>query len=163
MTLADTLQLASLVIITATLGALVWQTAISNRIAKGQLLRDRFEMYWKLYEPVSDAQVKLFHLNYRDYIDSERYEQAYKNNDDAARQYISVAQYYEYLGFLTVLDKMGIRDPLGPEVMDLWTADLIGIPAFRDVHNHFKKYYPAYATIVDRHPGIALLQDRNDL
>jgi hypothetical protein len=150
MSLADTLQLANLLIITATLGALVWQTAISNRIAKGQLMRDRFEMYWKLYEPVSDAQVKLFHLNYRDYVDSERYERAYKNNDDAARQYISVAQYYEYLGFLAVLDKMGIRDPLGADVMKLWTTDLVGIPAFHDAHNHFKKYYPAYARIVDQ-------------
>ena len=151
MTLADMLQLANLVIITATLLALVWQTTISNRIAKGQLMRDRFEMYWKLYEPVSDGQVKIFHLNHQDYVESDRYEQAYKDNDDAARQYVSVAQYYEYLGFLSALDDIGIRDPLGDDVMKFWTADLAGIPAFRDVHNHFKKYYPAYARIVDRH------------
>lgn len=150
MTLADGLQPAIFLILTATLGALVWQTSIQNRLAKGQLMRDRFEMYWKMYDPISDAQIQLFHLNHEDYIDLDRYELSYKNNDAAARQYISLAQYYEYLGFLATLDAMGIRDPLGANVIEIWTDDLVAIPVFSDVHEHFRKYYPLYAKIVDK-------------
>jgi hypothetical protein len=41
-----------------TLIAILLQLRSQNRMFMGQMLKDRFDMYWRTVEPVSDAAVK---------------------------------------------------------------------------------------------------------
>ena len=148
---ADWIQLGSLIVILLTLVVLAYQVFLQNQSAKAQLLHDRFEMYWGTYEPVTDNQVKEFHLNPEDYVQHDRYEAFYKKkeNDAAVRKCILMAQRYEYLAFLHTLRRMGIADPMGDHWLNKWVTDLLDSREFRDVHDYYRNYYPAFASAVD--------------
>ena len=146
----DWLQFGNLVVISITLLALFFQIRIQNRLAKAQILRDRFEMYWKTYEPVSEGQIAEFHMNPEDYVEKNKYEAQYKDNEYAVRKYIGMAQLYEYLAFLYTLRQMRVPDPLGEHWLDTWVRSLLSNVEFRDVHEHYRQYYPAFARTVDR-------------
>jgi hypothetical protein len=57
MSLADWIQTGVLMATTFAVALAGWQTHLQNRLLKAQLLRDRFEMYWKTYDAVSAEQV----------------------------------------------------------------------------------------------------------
>ena len=150
MGIVDYFQVVNVLIITVTLIILVWQAIIQNRVSKAQLLRDRFEMYWQLWQPVSDEQVAEFQMIPAEAIDMEIYETKYKNDAPAIRKYIILAQIYEYLAFLHTLKEMGIEDPLGEHWEDTYIMDLLNFPEFLDVHKSYYDFYPPFARSVDQ-------------
>ena len=149
MTIADKIQFVNVIVISITLLVLLWQTIIQNRLSKAQLLRDRFEMYWRTYEPVSDQEVAEFHLKPTDYVTQDQYETQYKNDDKAIRKSIMMAKHYEYLAFLHTLKSMGIQDPLGTRWGELWTPFFATDKHFRDIHENYPGYYPKFEKFVD--------------
>lgn len=149
MDIGDLIQLANVIVIMITLLVLLWQTIIQNRLSKAHLLRDRFEMYWRTYEPVSDQEVSEFHLKPTNYISQEQYDTLYKNDDKAIRKSIMMAKHYEYLAFLHTLKNMGLSDPLGSHWGELWTEFYIADEEFRHIHESYRNYYPEFAKFVD--------------
>lgn len=149
MTISDAIQIAILLVLAGTL-VLVWrQIIIQNRVLKAQLLRDRFEMLWKTHEPVSDDELKEFHLLMEDYMDETIYENNYKGNNEAIRRYISLLGLYIYLAFTYSLKKLKIPDPLGPEWTEHWATDLLNYKEFIDVHEYLKRFYPEFGAFID--------------
>ncbi len=136
-----------------TLIAILLQLRSQNRMFMGQMLKDRFDMYWRTVEPVSDAAVKQLTLFPEDYMDRELYEKHYKADSDAIRKYIYIVQIYEYLAFTYGLKRYRLPDPLGYEWTEMWTKDLLGEREFIEVHRYHWRYYPYFASYVD-----ALLQ-----
>jgi len=107
-------------------------------------------MYWKTYEPVSDEQLKEFHLLVEDYMDIIKYEKNYKDNDDAIRKYLTLLRLYEYLAFTHSLKRLKLPDPLGGEWTEHWARDLLGYEEFVDVHEYHKDYYPEFKKFIDK-------------
>jgi len=149
MTISDWVQLGMLGVVGLTLLVLLWQVVIQNRLAKAQILRDRFEMYWQTYSPVTDAHIAELRLAPDEYVPLEKYETEYSKSEAAIRKLIGMGMLYEYLAFLHTLRAMRVPDPLGQEWLAIWTADLAKHKEFRDVHEHWRDYYPAYAAFVD--------------
>ena len=148
MSLGDYIQIGILFVLTATLIALVWQIRTYNRLFNAQVLKDRFEIYWKTYDPISDSQITEFELIPEDYINLEKYEKHYKGEKDAIRKYLIYLQLYEYLAFSHKLDELGITDPLG-HVTEKWTRDLLKVNEFIDVHDHQKRFYPEFSKLIE--------------
>lgn len=148
MSMGDYIQIGILLVLTATLIAIVWQIRTYNRLFNAQVLRDRFEMYWKTYDPISDNQIKEFELIPDDYINIEKYENYYKGNKDAIHKYLIYLQLYEYLALAHKLYELGINDPLG-HVTEKWTEDLLKINEFIDVHDYHKRFYPEFAKLIE--------------
>lgn len=145
----DYIQTAILLVLTATLFAWVWQIVIQNRLLKAQILRDRLEMYWQTYEPVSDDEVQELHLIPEDYMDKLKYEVHYKKNPEAIRRYITMLALYEYLAFTYSLIKLKLPDPLGYDWTKRWAKDLLEYIEFLYVHEYHNEYYPEFAAYVD--------------
>ena len=150
MTTSDIIQLAILAVLAATLTAVFRQLMIHNRLLQAQILRDRFDMYWKTYEPVSDADMEELRLVPDDYMNLQKYETTYKNNPTALRKYVSLLQTYEYLAFCFLLKRLQLPDPLGYAWTEKWATDLLEHKEFVDVHQHQKKYYPEFAEFIAR-------------
>jgi hypothetical protein len=150
MKISDVIQIAILIVLAGTL-IFVWrQHIIQNRVLKAQILRDRLEMYWKTYQPVSDEEVKEFHLLVEDYMDKIKYENNYKDNDEAIRKYITLLRLYEYLAFTYSLKRLKLPDPLGGEWTEHWIRDLFDYKEFLDVHEYHKYYYPEFRKFIDK-------------
>ncbi|MFI5354190.1 MAG: hypothetical protein ACHQX0_01140 [Desulfobaccales bacterium] len=149
MSMGDDIQIGILLVLTATLIAIVWQIRTHNRLFFAQVLRDRFDMYWKTYDPISDAQIAEFELIPDDYIDIGKYEKDYKGKKDAIHKYLICLQLYEYLAFAFKLKEAKIIDPLG-QWTEEWTYDLCEKKEFMDVHGYHKKYYPEFAKFIVR-------------
>lgn len=150
MTTTNYIQLAGAIISVLALLAILRQLIIQNRIFKAQMLKDRFDMYWKTVEPVSDESLKQVAVYPEDYVDREVYESTYKGNPDALRKYIFMLQLYEYLAFTYGLKQYHLPDPLGYEWTERWARDLLAEQEFRDVHRYHGPYYPYFAAYIDR-------------
>src|SRR2546427_1042373 len=147
-TAADYIQFGILSVLGFTLFLAVWQTRTQNMLYRAQLLRDRFEMYWKMYEPVSQGQVEELREFPEDFIDPKIYEK-YKDHDKKLRKYIGMAQRYEYLAFAHGLEELHLKDPLGYEWTQRWTRELLADEVFLDVHRYFGVYYPQFTKFID--------------
>lgn len=148
-TTADKIELAGVIVIAITLLVQLWQTIIQNRLSRAHLLRDRFEMYWRTYEPVPDQAVSDFHLKPTDYISQEEYDKLPENDDKTIRKYIMMAKHYEYLAFLHTLKKERLRDPMGDQWLELWTKFYMTDREFLHIHENYQNYYPDFAKFVD--------------
>ncbi|MBI3089690.1 MAG: hypothetical protein HYY96_03410 [Candidatus Tectomicrobia bacterium] len=148
MPVTDYIQIVIAVVLTGTLVILAWQLVIQNRLLKAQVLDSRFQMYWKTYEPVSDAEVEQVNLYPEDYMSEERY-QIYRENPTAIRKYLGLLSLYEYLAFSYSLKKLRLPDPLGYTWTERWAKDLLGYPEFLEVHNYHREYYPDFAKYID--------------
>jgi hypothetical protein len=145
----DWIQMITAAIFGITLVAILLQLRSQNRMFMGQMLKDRFDMYWKTVEPVSDAAVKQLTLCPEDYMDRDFYEKHYKGDPDAIRKYIYILEIYEYLAFTYGLKRYELPDPLGYEWTEMWTKDLLAEREFIEVHQYHKRYYPYFAAYVD--------------
>lgn len=150
MQLLDWIQVGNLLIVTATLGALLWQTVLQNRMTRAQMLKDRWEMYWRLYEPITEEHVRTLEANPEDYVPMEKYLERYKDKPERIRRLIYMAQMYEYLVFLWSWKKLGVKDPLGENWLALWTGGLGLEEEFLDINEHYRAFYPEFAAFVDQ-------------
>ena len=148
MSKGDYIQIGILLILTATLIAIVWQIRTHNRLFFAQVLRDRFDIYWKTYNPISDAQINEFELFPDDYIIIEKYENDYKGKKDAIHKYLICLQLYEYLAFAFKLKDAKIIDPMGQWTKE-WARDLCDKKEFMDVHDYHKRFYPNFGKYID--------------
>jgi hypothetical protein len=169
-----------LVILTLTFALLVIQLFFQHKIFIAQLHRDRFELYWKIYEPVTEDHVQDLKVAPESYMTVNLHEEKYKEQRIKIMRYIHMARAYEYLAFTyagldlryqknsrsdgrsnpksTRLNKvfiwyekmLAIKDPLGNNWIEQYTDDLMTSDEFKDAHNVYGKYYPDYAAFVDR-------------
>ena len=146
---SDWIQIAILAVLSATLVAVLGQYLQQNRLLRAQQLRDRFEMYWKLYEPMPADALQWMEVCPDDYMPIELYEERYKGNPVAQRKYAGMAQIYEFLAFSFQLEKLRLKDPLTYQWTRRWTADLTAHEEFRQVNQHYREYYPDFADLVD--------------
>jgi hypothetical protein len=137
MTFANVISLLTLLVLSVSLLALALQVRVQNRVLRAQLLRDRFEMYWKTYEPVTDNHVRDFVKYPEAYMTKTLYEKHYAGRSDDIREYITMAMFYEYLAFTHCLRAMHITDPLGAQWADNWATVLSRSAVFWDVHSQF--------------------------
>ncbi len=148
--IGEIIQFSILMVLLLTLLANFWQLIIQNRLFKAQLLRDRFQMYWKMYEPISDEEVKDLKIFPEDWIVPEKFETEYQNNDDRIKKYIRMSRLYEYLAFTFKLRKHKLPDPLGEEWLEIWLQGLVKEKEFRDVHFYYGNFYPDFKSLVDK-------------
>jgi hypothetical protein len=149
MTVTDIIQIATLAILAITLILFVMQIKLQNKVLNAQLLRDRFEMYWQTYEPVTQEEVQELHLYPDDYMDIIKYETVYKNDPIKIKRYIGLLSLYEYLAFSYTMKRLRLPDPLGYQWTESWASDLLEYPEFKEVHEYHKEYYPEFAKYVD--------------
>jgi len=149
MSIGDYIQTGIMLILAATLIALLVQMRTQNHLLKAQILGDRLEMYWKTFEPVTEEEISEFHLLIDDYMDKEKYDNYYKNEPEATRKYISLLSLYEYLAFTYSLKKLKLPDPMGYNWTERWAKDLLEYKEFRDVHEYHKDYYPEFGKFID--------------
>jgi hypothetical protein len=149
MVIADWIQLGVLLIATLSLIAVFIQLRFQTRIMRAQFLRDRFEMYWRLYEPTPEGVLEWMQACPEDYMPIELFERKYKDNPSAQRKYVGMAQIYEFLVFSHRLKELKIPDPLGFEWTQRWTEDLASHEEFREINEHYRPYYPRFADFVD--------------
>lgn len=149
--ISDFIQALNVLAVTLTLLVIAWQVQIANSLAKAQILKDRFEMYWKVtHEPTPQAAIDALRSDpARSYLDIDRFEEFYRHDDGRIRNYIEYGKIYEYLAFLFALRKMGIKDPLGPNWFPNWIADLIKNEEFLDVDKQYRDYYPEFSKYVE--------------
>lgn len=138
-------------IMTINLIFLTRQISIQNRIAKASLMRDRFEMYWKTYNPVTDEEVEDFKRHPDDWMSVSNYNISYKDDAKAIKQYIWMAKLFEYLAFIFYGKKLGIKDPFGDHWLRLWTTDLTAHKEFIEVKDYYQPYYPEFCKFVEQH------------
>ena len=140
----DVFQLLNLLLVTISLIGLFIQLSIQNKLARAQLIKDRFDMYWQVYAPVTDDDVKRLQISPTDYISLDLYKSDYEGNQDRIKRLIHMSKLYEYLNFLYVLKSNGVSDPLGDKWAALWAADLVDLPEFIHIDNSYKDYYPDF-------------------
>jgi len=150
MVIGDVIQSLILAVLSISVLMLVLQTRLQNRLLRAQLLRDRLDMYWKTYEPVTDEHVREFNDYPEDYMHRQLYERSYKGHPEAIRRYIYMSMLYEYLAFTYGLKTLSIGDPLGYHWTRRWTRDLSAAKEFQDVHEQYRGYYPHYEAFVDQ-------------
>lgn len=149
LTPSDFIQICILIVLFATLLAILRQMVIQNRLFKAQLLRDRFEMYWKTYEPIAEEEIKELEVYPNAYMDNKKYETSYKGNPISIRKYIGMSKLYEFLAFTYALKQLKLQDPMGYRWTELWTEELVSQKEFLDAHEYWGHYYPPFAKFVD--------------
>ena len=147
---SDYIQATIALIYLVILVLILFQLIVQNRIFRAQVLRDRFEMYWKIWEPVSDAQVNELRLYPDDYLSKDKYESHYQNDDKALRKYIYMLNVYEYLAFSYATRRLSLPEPLGRKWTTRWLTDLVEENTFLEVHEYHKSFYPEIAAFIDR-------------
>jgi hypothetical protein len=130
---------------------LTFQLVRQNKISKAQLLKDRFEMYWKIYSPITDDEIDLVHACPDDFMPMEKYKKI-KGERETLRKYVLMSELFEYLAFTMELKSYGIEDTFGPDWVKLWTRDLKEKSEFMEVKDYYREYYPRYAAYVDELP-----------
>jgi hypothetical protein len=125
------------------------QVALQSKLLSAQLLRDRFSAYREACQPISQAVLDEFKMLPEEWMDYQTYTTQYQGDDNKIRRYIYLSYQYEYLAFTYVGPSLGLEDPLGPDWIRLWTADLLKILEFSDVHTQYRSYYPKYADLVE--------------
>lgn len=111
--IGEIIQFSILIVLVLTLLANFWQLRIQNR-----LLKDRFHMYWKMYEPISSQEVNDLKIFPEDWIEPAKFKTDYQNNEGAIKKYIRMSRLYEYLAFTFKLRKEKLPDPLGEEWLE---------------------------------------------
>jgi hypothetical protein len=150
MTLADWIQIGVLLTATLALGLAARQTYLQNRLMKAQLLRDRFEMYWQVYNPVSAEQVAELKLYPDEYMGLARFKDSYEGNDAAITKYIYMSLLYEFLAFSHAAQyRLKVPDPLGKDWLVNYASELIASSQFQDVHEEYRGYYRDFADFID--------------
>lgn len=144
--LAMTIQLVTVVILASTLMLTVHH---QRKQMQAQLLKDSFEMYWRTYEPVSDAQFEEVVRFCEDYFDRRVFTESYANDPQKVRRYLHMSKLYEYFAYSRKMHALRLQDPFGPDWLAMWTRDLADVPEFRDVHEYYRGYYPEFAQAVD--------------
>ena len=129
-------------------GAEQRDTVIQNRLAKVQLLRDRFEMYWRTYSPVTDEHIRDAMLYPEDYMPVSVYEGVYRNDKERLRKYIAMTKLYEYLVFMHASQQLDIDDPLGKEWLPRWVSQLSTDQQFLEVNEYYRPYYEKFSGYV---------------
>ena len=129
---------------------LLEQTTIQTNLLNAQLVKDRLQLYWETYKPVTAEQLDEFKLYPQDYMELALYEERYKSDDSAIRRYIYMSQLYEYLAFTHSLQSLNVPDPLGEHWVATWTRDLSESSEFLDVNEQYGEYYPAFKSFVER-------------
>jgi hypothetical protein len=158
MPLSDWIQTGVLLATTLAVGIAAWQTFLQNRLPKAQLLRDRFEMYWQTYQPVSQEQIAALKLYPEDYVGLDRYASRYEGDDNAIARYINTSRLYEYLAFTYTLHHvLKVPDPVGSGWVARWTKNLAKSVEFQDVRKSYSGYYPEFESFVD-----GLLRERQE-
>lgn len=147
--IGEIIQFSILIVLLLTLLANFWQLRIQNRLFKAQLLKDRFQMYWKMYEPISNKEVHDLKMFPEDWIEKSKYETDYKNKENAMKKYIRMSKIYEYLAFTFKLREQNLPDPLGEKWLENWLKGLVKEKEFKDVHLYYGNYYPDFKELVD--------------
>jgi len=152
LTVSDIIQSINVLAVSVTLLVVARQVAIANKLANAQILRDRFEMYWRVASiKIDDQEVtSMMRDPDRSFLDRERFETYYKHDPERIRDYLYYGKLYEYLAFLHALKEMGVKDPLGPNWLPLWARDLASNPEFLDANDQYRPYYPKFAELVDK-------------
>jgi hypothetical protein len=148
MQVSDIIQISILAILTLTLIAIYRQFILQNKIFKAQLLKDRYEMYSKTYDVVTDDHVINFNDFPNDWIDNDLYERKYKNNEKKIRRYLNISKTYEYLAFTWKIKSLKIPDMLGDNWIKMWVEQLIDNDEFLDVYDSYKGYYPDFENFI---------------
>jgi hypothetical protein len=141
---ASKIQIGILAVLTATLIATLWQVRLQNRLQKAQLLRNRFEMYWRLYDPVPEDLVEWMELVPEDFMPRKRYEAEYSGSPARMKKYVGLAKTYEYLAFAFTMREFG-PDPLGSDWTERWVRDLLDEEQFVQINEHYADYYPDFS------------------
>lgn len=141
------IQLAITIILVITLFLILLQLVVQKKLARAQLLRDRFEMYVKATEPVTNEHVEQLKLYTDDYMDIKLFNEKYENDKKAIRKYIYMAVLYEYLAFTHAMPKAKF---LAPDFLEMWVSDLCDNHEFYEVHKHYRRYYPRFAKVVEK-------------
>lgn len=132
------------VILAVSLTFILVQVLMQKRLLKAELLRDLFEMYLRLYDNVTEDQIKELHLYHKIYMDDETYKW-YKRKDQAIRKYIFMSKRYECLAFIHTLNV----DYPATQLLKKWTHDLCEEKEFLDVHKNYRFCYDNYAEFVE--------------
>jgi hypothetical protein len=149
-TIGDAIQTGMMLVALAAIIFTGWQTKQQNRLFKAQILKDRFEMYWRNYEPISMELVEELKLYPEEFMAKNLYDSDYKGKDNSIRRYIFQSRTYEYLAFIYTLHKeLKVPDLIGEQWSDFWIRDLVISKEFRDAHLAYGKYYPKFKAIVD--------------
>ena len=144
MQISDLIQISILLILTLTLVAIYRQFLLQNKLFKAQLLKDRFEMYWKTFPSVTDEEVRSFKDFPNDWITPELFDAKYRDKDNKIRRYIIISKIYEYLAFTYHIKTIELPDLLGDEWLEKWVNQLLNEEEFFDVHESYKGYYPVH-------------------
>ena len=150
----DWAPLGAIILTLINVGFLTVQVLRQNKISKAQLLKDRFEMYWKIYGSITDDEIKLVHARPEDFMPRETYVK-FKEEDEVLRKYVLMSELVEYLAFTHELKNYGIKDTFGSDWVKLWTRDLKAVPEFLEIKEYYRDYYPKFAKFVDGIPSAA--------
>lgn len=151
-TTADVIQLAMFFVAIIAIAFTGYQTLQQNRLYKAQLLKDRFEMYWKNYEGIAPELIAQMDLYPEDFMSRDLYESEYRHNERAQQRYIFQSRTYEYLAFLHILShQLRIKDSISNEWSDKWLQELTKhSKEFRDAHAMYGDYYPLFRDHVNK-------------
>ena len=150
MQLADMIQMSILAAMTLSVLFMAIQTRLQNRLLRAQLLRDRLDLYWKTYDPVTEDHLRHFSDFPSDYfMDRRTYDVRYKDQPTMARRHIQMSMLYEYMSFTHELKSLSIGDPLGDQWMMKWSSQLIHDEEFLLAHQYFRGFYPHYEAYID--------------
>ena len=149
MNTADIIQISIMLILLGTMILFLKQLFLQNNLLKAQMLRDRFDMYWQLYNSITEKDFEDLNLIPDDYMDVTSYNEVYKNSPDKSKKYLRLFRRYEYLAFVYSLKNLNLPDPLGYQWTESWAKDLLVHPEFIEVHNYHKSFYPEFARYLD--------------
>jgi hypothetical protein len=143
----------ALILIAAAFLLQAFENRRQNDLYRAQLIRDRYELYWRLYEPVTDDHLKTLRAYPEGYMSRDTYESKYKGDgaakDELIRRYIILSATYEYLAFSVELYSQ-VKDPIKGDWIGIWVLELWECPEFQDVHRHYESYYETFADYLKR-------------
>lgn len=123
--------------------------SVQNQLLHSQVLNQRFETYWKTYAPITDEELREIALTPEDWMNPKHFEEKYKNDKKALRRYLLLARRYEYLAFMSTMEKSEIPDPLGYEWTKQWVRDLSTRKEFLEINEWYRPYYRKFSRFVD--------------
>lgn len=106
-------------------------------------------MYCKIWNPVTESDLKEVDLVPENYMNPNLYIEKYQNDRQALARYLSISVTYEYLAFAYLLKSMDLPDLLGYHWTETWAKDLAGRIEFAEVNEWYRRYYPDFAVMVD--------------
>lgn len=116
---------------------------IARRHFTAQALRDRFEMYQWVEQPITDDEVRLAQEFWEEYFSKEAFTTKYREDAVKTRRYIACLRKYHFLLYTKAYETT-LTDPYKVDIAT-WVRELAKIEEFRDVHARYYYYYPALA------------------